>query len=57
MQRHRKNALILFSGRQDSTTCLAWAFEKFERVETICFDCGQRHRMELDARPPLRERI
>ncbi|MDZ4062980.1 MAG: 7-cyano-7-deazaguanine synthase QueC [Brevundimonas sp.] len=43
-------ALVLFSGGQDSATCLAWALDRFERVETIGFDYGQRHRAELDAR-------
>ena len=43
-------ALVLFSGGQDSTTCLAWALSKFERVETLGFDYGQRHRVELDVR-------
>ena len=43
-------ALVLFSGGQDSATCLAWALERFERVETIGFDYGQRHRVELDVR-------
>lgn len=44
-------ALVLFSGGQDSTTCLAWALDRFDRVETIGFDYGQRHRVELDVRP------
>ncbi|MDF2462801.1 MAG: preQ(0) biosynthesis protein QueC [Ramlibacter sp.] len=43
-------ALVLFSGGQDSATCLAQALDKYERVETIAFDYGQRHRIELDAR-------
>jgi 7-cyano-7-deazaguanine synthase len=43
-------ALVLFSGGQDSTTCLAWALDRFACVETIGFDYGQRHRIELDAR-------
>ncbi len=43
-------ALVLFSGGQDSTTCLALALSKYERVETIAFDYRQRHRVELDAR-------
>lgn len=47
-------ALVLFSGGQDSTTCLAWALERFERVETVGFDYGQRHRIELDCRRALR---
>jgi 7-cyano-7-deazaguanine synthase len=43
-------ALVLFSGGQDSATCLAWALDRFERVETVGFDYGQRHRVELDVR-------
>ena len=49
------SALVLFSGGQDSTTCLAWALDRFERVETLGFDYGQRHRIELDCRAALRE--
>jgi 7-cyano-7-deazaguanine synthase len=45
-----RNALVLFSGGQDSTTCLAAALDRYERVETIGFDYGQRHRVELEAR-------
>jgi 7-cyano-7-deazaguanine synthase len=44
------SALVLFSGGQDSTTCLALALEKYDRVETVGFDYGQRHHVELDAR-------
>lgn len=44
------SALVLFSGGQDSATCLAWALDKFSIVETIGFDYGQRHRVELDCR-------
>jgi 7-cyano-7-deazaguanine synthase len=44
------SALVLFSGGQDSTTCLASALARYERVETVGFDYGQRHRVELDAR-------
>ena len=47
------SALVLFSGGQDSTTCLAVALERFARVETIGFDYGQRHRIELDVRPRI----
>ncbi|MBL8311935.1 MAG: 7-cyano-7-deazaguanine synthase QueC [Burkholderiales bacterium] len=43
-------ALVLFSGGQDSTTCLAWALSEFAYVETIGFDYGQRHRIEMDVR-------
>ncbi|MDE2239324.1 MAG: 7-cyano-7-deazaguanine synthase QueC [Rhodospirillales bacterium] len=50
-------ALVLFSGGQDSATCLAWALSRFGRVETIGFDYGQRHRVELDVRAPLRRAL
>ena len=45
-----KTALVLFSGGQDSTTCLAQALSRYDRVETVAFDYGQRHIVELDAR-------
>lgn len=45
-----RKALVLFSGGQDSTTCLAWALGRYATVETVGFDYGQRHRVELDAR-------
>jgi 7-cyano-7-deazaguanine synthase len=51
----QRRALVLFSGGQDSTTCLAWALERYERVETIGFDYRQRHRPELDARKRILE--
>ena len=47
------SALVLFSGGQDSATCLAWALERFAKVETLGFDYGQRHRVELDCRAAL----
>lgn len=50
-------AIVLFSGGQDSATCLAWALERFARVETVGFDYGQRHRVELDVRPTVIEAI
>jgi 7-cyano-7-deazaguanine synthase len=50
-------ALVLFSGGQDSTTCLAWALERFVHVETLGFDYGQRHRVELDCRPGIRAQL
>jgi 7-cyano-7-deazaguanine synthase len=47
------SALVLFSGGQDSTTCLAWALQRYARVETIGFDYGQRHAIELAVRPAV----
>jgi 7-cyano-7-deazaguanine synthase len=49
-----EKALVLFSGGQDSTTCLAWALERFAAVETIGFFYGQRHAVEMDVRPKIR---
>jgi 7-cyano-7-deazaguanine synthase len=46
----RKKALVLFSGGQDSATCLAWALDTFDAVETIGFSYGQRHAVELECR-------
>ena len=48
------SALVLFSGGQDSTVCLAWALERYARVETIGFAYGQRHAVELAQRPVIR---
>jgi 7-cyano-7-deazaguanine synthase len=50
-------ALVLFSGGQDSTTCLAWALARHPRVETIGFDYGQRHAIELTVRPTLLQKM
>jgi 7-cyano-7-deazaguanine synthase len=52
-----ENGLVLFSGGQDSTTCLAWALEHFAAVETIGFDYGQRHHVELGCRATVIERL
>jgi 7-cyano-7-deazaguanine synthase len=49
-----EKALVLFSGGQDSATCLAWACARFDHVETLGFDYGQRHRIEMDQRPVFR---
>lgn len=51
------SALVLFSGGQDSTTCLAYALERYARVETIAFDYRQRHHVELDARRVVLQEI
>jgi 7-cyano-7-deazaguanine synthase len=55
MRPNNDRALVLFSGGQDSATCLAWALETFREVETIGFDYGQRHAVELECRDRLRE--
>ena len=51
------SALVLFSGGQDSATCLAWALNRFARVETVGFDYGQRHAVEMQARLTVLERL
>lgn len=50
-------ALVLFSGGQDSGTCLAWALSRFDTVETVGFDYGQRHRVELECRKEFRAKV
>ena len=52
-----RKALVLFSGGQDSTVCLAWALQRYAEVETLGFDYGQRHRVELDCRPVIRREL
>ncbi len=52
-----ETALVLFSGGQDSATCLAWALDRFDRVETIGFDYGQRHKIELTCRETIRSEL
>ena len=49
-----EGALVLFSGGQDSTACLAWALDRFKHVETVGFAYGQRHAVELACRAPIR---
>jgi len=53
----REAALVMFSGGQDSTVCLAWALQRFARVETVGFDYGQRHAVELAVRPVVRQKL
>lgn len=51
------SSLVLFSGGQDSTTCLAWALDRYQRVETIGFNYGQRHSVELECRTKLLKQL
>jgi 7-cyano-7-deazaguanine synthase len=55
--RDGRAAIVLFSGGQDSTACLAWALERYARVETVGFDYGQRHRIELTCRRRVRAEL
>ncbi len=57
MNDSNRSALVLFSGGQDSTACLAWALGNFAKVETVGFDYGQRHAAELAARKAILGRI
>jgi 7-cyano-7-deazaguanine synthase len=57
MVKDSSRALVLFSGGQDSTVCLAWALLRFSSVETIGFAYGQRHAVELEVRPRVREQL
>ncbi|MCC8968912.1 7-cyano-7-deazaguanine synthase QueC [Bradyrhizobium brasilense] len=52
-----RSAIVLFSGGQDSTTCLAWALSRYDKVETIGFGYGQRHAIEMDCREAVRAGI
>lgn len=55
--RDPRAALVLFSGGQDSSVCLAWALDRFARVETVGFDYGQRHGVEMEARLTVRDAV
>ncbi len=57
MEKEAGDALVLFSGGQDSTVCLAYALDRYKRVETVGFDYGQRHGVELQCRERVREEI
>ena len=52
-----QSALVIFSGGQDSATCLAWALSRFASVQTIGFDYGQRHAVELQCRANVRQAV
>lgn len=53
----QNGALVLFSGGQDSTVCLGYALDRYPKVETVGFDYGQRHNVELDCRQRVREAL
>ena len=57
MNLSNQKALVLFSGGLDRTTCLAWALDRYHHVETVAFDYGQSHAVELDCRHKIREAI
>jgi 7-cyano-7-deazaguanine synthase len=57
MPTSHSGALVLFSGGQDSSVCLAWALARYDRVETVGFDYGQRHEAELSARQIVRAAV
>jgi len=56
-ERGTMKALVLFSGGQDSATCLAWALDRYEHVETVGFIYGQTHAVEMDLRRPMRHAL
>ena len=55
--KNKKEAVVAFSGGQDSTTCLAWALKRYEKVYTVSFDYGQRHKKELECAKRLSEKM
>ena len=57
MTTNHHRALVLFSGGQDSATCLAWALDRFDYVETVGFEYGQRHVVEMACREQVRQRL
>ena len=55
--RNKKEAVVIFSGGQDSTTCLFWALKRYEKVIAVSFDYGQRHKAELECAKEITEEL
>ena len=55
--KNKKEAVVVFSGGQDSTTCLLWAKKEYEKVYAVSFDYGQRHSLELDCAKEICEKM
>ncbi|MBQ9983237.1 MAG: 7-cyano-7-deazaguanine synthase QueC [Lachnospiraceae bacterium] len=55
--RNKKEAVVVFSGGQDSTTCLFWALKRYEKVITVSFDYGQRHKKELQCAKEITDEL
>lgn len=53
----KDKALVVFSGGQDSTTCLFWALKNFNEVEVVTFDYGQRHALEIDCAKKISQEL
>lgn len=57
MENKKKKAVVVFSGGQDSTTCLFWALKTFDEVATVTFDYGQRHAEEIECAKEIAEQL
>ena len=55
--KNKEEAVVVFSGGQDSTTCLLWALKNYKKVYTVSFDYGQRHRLELECAKEIAQKL
>lgn len=55
--RNKESSLVVFSGGQDSTTCLLWALRRYQKVTAVSFDYGQRHKAELACAKEITEKL